>query len=192
MQLTELRGYIARQGWEPVEYVETMSSVRRRPIFDQLMKDARMKRFDVVLVWKIDRFARSTKQFIDVVMELDAAGVRFMAPNQGIDTDQRSPAAKLFTTILSAFAEFERNIIVERVTAGLNEYRDAFSKGRIGTDRHSRSGRDLPHGRPARMCRRDRAVELYQANMSFRKIALELKVPLGTVQRALKGVSKTP
>src|SRR5262252_4780959 len=87
MQLTELHEYCRRQGWAHVDYVDKASGKAgsNRPQLEQLMKDARLKKFDVVLVWKVDRFGRSLRHFIDNVLALSDAGVRFVAPNQGID-----------------------------------------------------------------------------------------------------------
>ena len=170
MQLTELRGYCERMGWAAIEYAEKQSSVKRRPVLEQLLADARLRKFDVVLVWKIDRFARSMKQFTSNILALDQAGVRFIAPNQGIDTDRQNPMGKFLMHIMAAFAELEREMIVERVNAGLAEAR---RQGRVG-------------GKRKRVFRRDEAFRLRQAGMSFRKIAKELGVPLATVADAIK------
>ena len=175
MQLTELRQYVERMGWTAVEYTEKMSSVKRRPVFDQLMTDAHLRKFDVVVVWKIDRFARSMKQFVDSVMTLDQAGVRFVAPTQGIDTDKQSPTSRFLMQILAAFAELERNMIVERVKAGVAEAQ--------------RQGKHC--GRPARIFRRHDAVELREIGMSFRAIAKKLGLPLTTVVESIKLYGKS-
>src|SRR5689334_14814880 len=119
MQLTELREYVARQGWDAVEYTEKASSVKQRPEFDRLMDDARLKRFDVVVVWKVDRFGRSLQSFLRHVLELDGYGVRFVAVTQSIDTGQRNPMAKFILGLFGLLAEFEREMIVERTKAGV-------------------------------------------------------------------------
>ena len=79
MQVSEVRRYVRAMGWHGVEYVEKESSVKHRPVFEQLMDHAKQRRFDVVVVWKLDRIARSTKQFVDLVLDLDRAGVRFLS-----------------------------------------------------------------------------------------------------------------
>jgi len=84
--------------------------------------------------------------------------------------------------ILGAFAELERDLIAERVSAGLAEYRRAHKAGEVGKSRHSRSGKDLPHGRPARVFRRDRAVAMRQVGKSWREIAAALGVPQSTIR----------
>ena len=84
--------------------------------------------------------------------------------------------------ILGAFAELERDLIAERVSAGLAEYRRAHKAGEVGKSRHSRSGKDLPHGRPARVFRRDRAVAMRKVGRSWREIAADLGVPPSTIR----------
>jgi putative DNA-invertase from lambdoid prophage Rac len=186
MQLTELRAFAGRMGWaEPIEYVERASSVKRRPIFDGLMADARLRQFDVVLVWRIDRIARSMKQFVDTVLTLDGAGVRFLSPAQNIDTDAKNPTSRFLMHILAAVAELERNMIVDRVNAGLQEYKRAYAGGSVGTQRHSRSGKDLAVGRPRKVFRRDQVRDLRAKGWSWRRIADRLRIPFSTVRRAI-------
>ena len=91
MQTHELREYAARMGWTVVEYTEKVSSVKKRPQLERLMADASLRKFDIVIVWRLDRFARSLPQLLENVRQLDAAGVRFICSAQGIDTDQRNP-----------------------------------------------------------------------------------------------------
>lgn len=178
LQLTELRGFAERMGWAIVEYIEKASGKAgsKRPMLDKLLADAQLRRFDVVLVWKMDRFGRSLQHLIENVRILSQLGIRFIAPSQSIDTDQRSPMGKLIMHLMGAFAEFERDLIVERVRAGVAEAR--------------RQGKHC--GRPARVFRRDRAAALRREGKSWRAIAKELGVPVGTVRDALSGVRKVP
>jgi putative DNA-invertase from lambdoid prophage Rac len=187
MQLTELREYAERQGWEIVEYVEHASGKGggRRPVLDRLMADAAMKRVDVVLVWKLDRFGRSLKHIMAGIETLDAGGVRFMAPSMGIDTDKRTPMGNFLLQIIAAFAELERELIRERVNAGIQEYKRAYSLGQIGVTRKSRSGKNLPTGRPAKIFPRDRAAAMRRKGMSWRAIEKALGVPQSTIRAAL-------
>jgi putative DNA-invertase from lambdoid prophage Rac len=175
MQFTELRQYAERMGWKVVEYAEKMSSVKKRPVLAQLMADARLRKFDVVMVWKLDRFARSLQQLIENIRLLDSFGVRFLAVTQGLDTDKQNPASRLMLHILGAVAEFERGIIVERVRAGVAEAK--------------RQGKHC--GRQSRIFRRDEAVELRKQGMSFRKIAAKLELPVSTVVDAIKLYGKS-
>jgi putative DNA-invertase from lambdoid prophage Rac len=189
MQLTELREYAARSGWKLAEeYVDQGYSGSRddRPALVRLMKDAHMKRFAIVLVWKLDRFGRSVSQLVQNVRRLDELGVRFLVPSQSIDTDHKSPTGRLMMHILAAMAEFERDLIRERVSAGLTEYRHDYSRGRIGKDRHSRSGKDLAVGRPQKIFRRDEAAKLRADGLSWRAIEKKLGVSQATIRRALK------
>ncbi len=188
MQLTELRGVAERFGWDSTEYVEKASGKggAKRPVLERLFADARLRKFDVVLVWKLDRFGRSVADFVRNIQSLDALGIRFFCPGQGIDTDQKSPTSRLLMHILVAVAEFERELIKERTRAGQAQYRRDFAAGKIGTERHSRSGRDLPSGRPKKIFPRDKALAMRKRGVSIRDIAKALGVGRGTIERLLK------
>src|SRR5580704_3535493 len=101
MQVRELREYIIRRGWHVAgEYVDTgvSGSKASRPELDRLMHDAALCRFDVVLVWKLDRFGRSVRNCLDGIESLRGHDVRFMAVSQSIDTDDANPTARLLLT----------------------------------------------------------------------------------------------
>lgn len=83
------------------------------------MRDAALRRFDAVLVWKLDRLGRSVRNCLDGIEALRAHGVRFLAVSQSIDTDEANPTARLLQHILASVAEFERELIRERVRAGI-------------------------------------------------------------------------
>ncbi len=175
LQLNELREYVSRRGWtNAAEYVDTGWSGMKasRPELNRLMADARKRRFDVVLVWKLDRWGRSVADSIRSIQELNGLGVRFIAVTQNIDTDDSNPMAKFMLTIMSAFAELEREVIRERVTAGV---RAARAKGK-------------QLGRPKRVFRRDEAVRLRAEGWSWRKIAEELDVPVTTIVEACRPI----
>jgi putative DNA-invertase from lambdoid prophage Rac len=171
LQLTELRGYAERMGWPAVEYVEKASGKAggKRPQLDKLLDDARLRKFDIVLVWKMDRFGRSLQHLIANVQVLDSAGVRFIVPTQNIDTDKKSPMGKFLMHIFGAFAEFERDLIVERVKAGVAEAQ--------------RNGKHC--GRPAKIFQRDQVAVLRKAGLSWRAVAKKLGRPLTTVRRCV-------
>lgn len=173
LQLRELREYCQRAGWTVQEYVETASGAagKRRPQLERLMADARLRKFAAVVVWKIDRFGRSVQEFTARLRELDRLGVRFVAPSQGIDTDQANPAGRLLLHLLAAVAEFERELIRERVIAGIAK---AKANG-------TRSGNRI--GRPFLVCDRARARELRAAGRSYSQISEELGIPRTTVVR---------
>jgi len=120
LQLKDLRGYVQGRGWEIFrEYVDNGISGRKdkRPSLDMLMNDARKKCFDAVLVWRFDRFARSTKHLVTALEEFKHLGIDFISYQENIDTS--SPMGKAMFTIVSAIAELEADIIRERVIAGI-------------------------------------------------------------------------
>lgn len=190
MQLSELRAFCERHGWQIVEYVEHASGKAgsRRPVLKQLLDDAKARKFEAVLCWKIDRFGRSLIDFLDNILTLDRAGVRFLAPSQSIDTDTRNPFAKAMMQLMAVFAELERALIVERTFAGVQEYRRSYAAGKVGTGkpRRSKSGKDLPHGGQMRIFPRDEAAKLRGEGKSWRAIEKIMKIPQSTIRNALK------
>jgi DNA invertase Pin-like site-specific DNA recombinase len=118
-QLLELRRYTEARGWSAKEYVDVgVSGAKdRRPALDALLKDAKRRRFDVLVVWRLDRLGRNLRHLILLLDELAAVGVAFVSLGEGIDTG--TPAGRLQLHILGAIAQFERERIRERVVAGL-------------------------------------------------------------------------
>ena len=190
LQRRELRSHASGAGWEVVQIYEDVGTARsdNRPALQQLLKDAGAGKFQVVAVWKLDRFGRSLAGCLRNIEHLSKNKVRFVAITQGIDTDRSNPAATFALQILGAAAEFERSLIQERATAGLQRYKNDYDAGRIGKDRQSRSGKNLPPGRPRAIFDRDRAAELRAQGLSLREVAEQLGVGLGTVSRAVKKV----
>ena len=142
-QLLDLRQLAAQRGFEIItEYTDRISGAKaRRPGLDQLMKEARRGRFDVVLVWACDRIARSTRHFLEVLDELNRLNVEFVSFREQIDTG--GPLGRAIVVIIGAIAELERNLIVERVRAGMRRVRPGRTLHRppLAGDR---SGRDHP------------------------------------------------
>ena len=122
-QLYDLRQMAAQRGYEIVhEYTDRISGARaRRPGLDNLMRDARHGRFDVVLVWASDRIARSVKHFLEVLDELNRLQIEFVSFREQIDTG--GPLGRAIVVIIGAVAELERNLIIERVRAGMRRAR---------------------------------------------------------------------
>jgi putative DNA-invertase from lambdoid prophage Rac len=171
MQLRELRDYAARRGLEVVaEYVDTGQSGAKasRPELDRLMRDARIRRFDAVLVWKLDRWGRSVAHCIRSIQELVSLGIRFLAATQNIDTDENNPGSRFLFHIFAAFAELEREMIRERVISGIRNAKI--------------NGKSL--GRPKRVFRRDEAISMRASGMSWRQIARQLNIPMASVMDA--------
>jgi len=122
-QLHDLRSLAAQRGLEIVEeYVDRISGAKaRRPGLDQMLGDARRGRFDVVLVWAFDRLARSVKHLIEVLDELNHLNIEFVSFRENIDTG--GPLGRAVIVIIGAIAELERNLIIERVRAGMRRAR---------------------------------------------------------------------
>lgn len=172
LQTEPLIEFCKRYQWEYVVKVEYASGkdLKKRPVLtDILENDVFRKTADVVIVTKIDRLARSMQDFVNIVMKLDNAGVRFIAVQQGIDTDQRSPSSRLLMNVLAAMAEFERELIRERVKEGL--------------EKAKREGR--PIGPPRVTIDVLKAKDLLQ-KMSYRKAAKAMGVNVMTLQRRIK------
>jgi DNA invertase Pin-like site-specific DNA recombinase len=143
-QLLELRRYAQARGWTTVEYVDVgVSGAKdRRPELDRLVADAKRRRFDVLLVWRLDRLGRNLRHLILLLDELQTLGVAFVSLAEGIDA--RTPAGRLQLHVLGAIAEFERDRVRERVLAGLQRAR-AQGK-RLGRPRLRPATFDVPGG----------------------------------------------
>jgi len=127
-QLFDLRQFAVQRGLKIVgEYTDHgfSGAKARRPELDRMMEDARRHRFDVLMVWSIDRLARNTKHLLQVLDELNGRGIQFVSQREAIDTE--GPLGRAIVVIVSAMAELERCIIIERVRAGM---RRAKSEGR--------------------------------------------------------------
>ena len=176
MQLRELREYASRRGWlVGKEYIDKGVSGTResRPALNDLMADAHRRKFDAVLVWKIDRFGRSLRHLVNSLAELGALGVAFVSFRDNLDLS--TPSGRLMFQIIGAMAEFERALIQERVRAGL---RNAQAKGRR-------------LGRPRVVVDASRIASLRAQGRSWSQVGAELRVSKGTAQRAVAGLVKT-
>ena len=172
LQLRDLREYAGARGWEVFrEYVdEGQSGAKdRRPALDELLTDARRRKIDVVAVWRLDRLGRSLKHLIGLLDELHALGVGFISLGESLDFT--TPAGRLMFHLLGAFAQFERDIIRERVKAGMA---NAKAKGK-------------PIGRRPKIALGDlrTAVGLRGRGESIRGIAGVLGVSKSAVHKAL-------
>jgi DNA invertase Pin-like site-specific DNA recombinase len=144
-QLIELRRYVQARGWTAAaEYIDhgISGSKDRRPALDRLMADAKRRKVDVVVCWKLDRFGRSLAHLVNAIQTLTDVGVGFTSIGEGIDT--QSATGRLMLGILASFAEFERARIQERVRAGLARAR-AQGK-RLGRPRTRPAKIDVPGG----------------------------------------------
>ncbi len=172
MQVRELREYCERRGWEVSgEYVDVgiSGTKEKRPELNRLLADAHRRRFDAVVVWKFDRFARSVSHLLRALETFKALGIEFVSLSEQVDTS--TPTGKMVFTVLGAVAELERSLIVERVKAGL---RNAKAKGK-------------KLGRPRVYLDRSRIAALRSQGLSWAKIAHQLGVGVGTLYRMACG-----
>ena len=175
METRELREYAARRGWTVAGgYVDMgiSGTTEKRPELDRPMSDAHRRRFDAVVVWKFDRFARSVSHLLRALESFKAQGIEFVSFSEQLDTS--TPAGKLVFTVLGAVAELERSLIVERVKAGL---RNARAKGK-------------KLGRPRLYPDQHKIAALRSEGLSWAKIAERLGVGEGTVYRSAQASSK--
>ena len=124
LQLMDLKEYVQKRGYKVFNYYEDIISgaAKERKALDQLMDDAKHRKFDIVLVWKFDRFARSLKMLVDSLALFQELGIDFISYKENIDTT--TSMGRLIFHINSAYAEFEREIIGERVKAGIKAKRE--------------------------------------------------------------------
>ncbi len=173
-QLLDLRRYVSERAWTTFnEYCDNGISGTKdsRPALNELMNDAKKRRFGVVLVWRFDRFARSTRHLINALEEFKNLKIDFVSYQENIDTS--SPLGSAIFTIISAVAQLERDIIAERVKAGL---RNAVEAGKqLGRPRGTSLDVEAIH-------------RLKGAGLSIREIAKQVGTSKTTVSRLLKAV----
>ena len=174
-QISELRDYAEKREFEVAgEYVDHCSgAARERPELARMMGDVRQRKADIVLVWAFDRFARSTSHLVSTLEELQALGVDFISYKQQIDTS--TAAGKLTFTVLAAIAEFERDMIRERVKTGMANARRAGTK----------SGN--PIGRPRISAAKQSRIRTMRKNsVSYASISKQLGLAKSVVFRYAK------
>jgi DNA invertase Pin-like site-specific DNA recombinase len=175
LQLRELREYCASRGLMVIqEYTDVghSGSKESRPALNQLMADARRRRFDSVLVWKLDRFGRSLRHLVNAMAELEALGLSFISLRDNLDLS--TPSGRLMFHVVGAMAQFERALIQERVKAGL---RNAKAKGKR-------------LGRPRVVVDETAISAMRDSGASWRTISAKLGIGLGTAHRIARQRSK--
>jgi DNA invertase Pin-like site-specific DNA recombinase len=175
MQTRELREYCERRNWKVTgEYVDAGVSGTKesRPELNRLMADAHRRRFDAVVVWRFDRFARSVSHLLRALEAFKALGIEFVSLSEQVDTS--TPTGKMVFTVLGAVAELERSLIAERVKAGL---RNARAKGKR-------------LGRPRVAVDAATVAALRAQGRSWREITVEMGISKGSAQRAFCGLPK--
>src|SRR5262245_53473835 len=174
-QAVALREYAQRRGFEIIEEYRDegiSGSKDSRPALDRLMKDARARKFDVVVVARFDRFARSVSHLLRALEEFSHLGIDFVSLSESIDTS--TPMGRMIFTVLAAVAELERNLIRERV--------------QMGVTRARKQGNQL--GRPRVEVDSRQIAGLRARGRSWNQIAKELGIGKGTAQRALTSLPK--
>jgi DNA invertase Pin-like site-specific DNA recombinase len=175
MQLRELREYCLRRRWEVAgEFVDAgfSGATQQRPQLDRLLREARRARFEAVVVYRYDRFARSLRQLVNALGEFDAIGIQFVSLHEGVDTS--TPNGRLVLGIFASIAEFERELIRERVRSGL-----AAARAR---------GKRL--GRPRRHVDVSRVAALRAEGLSWREVGRELDLGVATARAAFQDRAK--
>lgn len=170
LQIHELREFCSRRKLQVVaEFVDVgvSSSERSRPELERLLADARRGAIDIVVVWRFDRFARSTRELMNALDEFRQLNVDFISLREAVDTS--TPAGRVLFAMIAAVAEFERDIIRERVKAGIAKAR--------------RQGKRL--GRPKVYLDIGRARQLRESGHSWRFISKELNAPISTIRSRL-------
>jgi DNA invertase Pin-like site-specific DNA recombinase len=171
IQRTALRRYARRRGAEAVEFIDhgISGSQASRPKLDEMMAALRRREFSAVVVTKLDRIARSLRHLTEMGAELEALGVALVVLDQSIDTS--TPTGRLLFNILGTIAEFERDLLRERINQGMK----------------AAKARGVKVGRPQALDRegRARARRLRSKGKSIRAIAEQLDVGVGTIARTL-------
>jgi DNA invertase Pin-like site-specific DNA recombinase len=173
MQTRDLEQFAQARGWRLVDsYLDVgiSGSKDKRPQLDRLMADAHKRRFDIVIVWRFDRFARSVSHLLRALETFSALGIAFVSLSEQMDTT--TPTGKMIFTVLGAVAELERSLIVERVRAGL---RNARAKGKT-------------LGRPRKIVDATRIAALREQGRSWRDIAREVGTNTASARRAVPGM----
>ncbi len=171
MQVEELRAYCSRRQWEIAEeFIDAgvSGSKESRPALNRLLADAKRRKFDAVLVYRYDRFARSLRHLVNALAEFDALGIHFVSLHEGVDTS--TPNGRLVFGIFASIAEFERELIRGRVRSGL-----AAARAR---------GKRL--GRPVVSVDTARITALRASGASWRAIGTEMGMCHETLRRAAK------
>lgn len=171
MQIKKMKEYVKNRKWTlTAEVQDVASGAKTRPKREELLKMARRREIDVIIVWKLDRFGRSLADLITSLNELRELGVIFVSITEALDFS--TPSGRAMAAMLSTFAEFERDMIRERVKAGIANARE---KGK-------------PHGRPPTASTKlDKILELKADGLNNSQIARELKISRGSVIGLLKG-----
>jgi DNA invertase Pin-like site-specific DNA recombinase len=170
MQLKQMREYAKKRSWKISHKIEEIGSgAKTRPQREEILKLARQRKVDVIIVWRLDRWGRSVSDLIGTLRELTEIGVGFVSLTEALDL--MTPAGRAMAGMLAVFAEFERDILRERVKAGIAHARE---QGKA-------------HGRPPTAIKKQEQIrKLKEAGMNNSEIARKLKIGRSSVIRLLK------
>ena len=186
-QRMQLRQLCEAQGWQIVrEYQDTETGSRADRIeFRQMLNNASRRKWDLLVFWALDRFTREgTLATLKYLEQLENYGIRWRSFTEPW-IDSAGPFRDVVISLLASLAKQERIRLKERVKAGLDRYRNDYGAGKVGRDVHSKSGKDLPVGRPKRIFARQEVLELRGRGLSYRQIARQMEIGEGTVRRVL-------
>ena len=186
-QRIQLRQLCDAQSWQIVcDYQDNESGSRSdRSQFRQMMYDAGRRKWDLLVFWALDRLTREgTSATLKYLEQLESNGIRWRSFTEPW-IDSAGPFRDVVISLLASLAKQERIRIRERVKAGLDRYRHDYGAGRVGKEVYSKSGKNLPVGRPKRIFNRQRVIELRTKGHSYRRIARQLGIGEGTVRRVL-------
>lgn len=172
-QKAQLKEYCQRRGWQRVGWFQDHGSgtSRKRGAFNVMMDEVREGTVDIILTWKIDRLTRSLNHLAQIIAELQTHKVALVCPSQGIDTTDSNPCAEFQLNILAAVAQFERELIVERVNAGIAAARQ----------------RGVKFGRPRKKeAYVNRVASLSEAGCNAGQISRQLKIPYSTTTEIIR------
>ena len=176
-QLRELKSYCERMDYEVVKiYEDEVSGAKsreKRPAYNELCKDAFLKKFDVIIGWDVSRFGRSMKEFVSFLSDMDEKGIGVIAVKNGLDTN--SSSGRMMMKLIGVLEEWNREMLVERTNAGLA--------------RTVANGTKLGRRKVTNDTMTAKIIELRSAKKSIREIASEVDVSTATVQRELKKVA---
>ena len=171
MQIEAMHAYAERKGWQIASTVEEVGSgAKTRPRREELLRAARRREIDVIVVWRLDRWGRSLVDLVATLQELAALKVGFVSLSEALDLT--TPSGRAFAGMLAVFAEFERDILRDRVKAGIAQAR--------------KEGR--PHGRPVKIAAMTQEIrDLARKGLSKSAIAKQLDIGRTSVRRLLAG-----
>jgi DNA invertase Pin-like site-specific DNA recombinase len=185
MQTAEMLESAKRREWQTEVFADPGFSGAKesRPEFDRMMALARKRKCDVIMVYRYDRFARSVRQLVNALEEFDRLGIQFVSVHENIDTTL--PHGRLMFHIFASIAEFERELIRQRVRSGMQDAKEMLAK-----HGETRKGKTRWAGRPRVVADSERIMVLHAQRVANREIARQVGISEASVRRILKSAAK--